>query len=138
MHVWQPKVAVISSRLAAPRGAPVSAPKTAGYSFPRSARLTQAIEFAHVFKQGRRTRVRYFTVVVVPGREHSRLGLSVGRRTSHRAVVRNRIKRIARDVFRHIPLSALNIVVVAHANLDAIPAESLRTDLKSVLIRLNL
>jgi ribonuclease P protein component len=90
-----------------------------------------------VFEQGRRTRGRYFTVVIVPGREHSRLGLAVGRRTSHRAVVRNRIKRIARDVFRHIQLPALDIVVVAHAGLEAIPAACLRTDLESALLGLN-
>lgn len=101
-------------------------------------RLTQAVEFAHVFEQGRRIRVRYFTVVVVPGKEHSRLGLAVGRRSSHRAVVRNRIKRIARDVFRHIPLPALDIVVVARAGLEAIPSACLRNDLKSALLGLNL
>ncbi len=134
---WRPKVVATLSRPAVPRGAPVSAPETIGYGFPRSARLTQAIEFAHVFEQGQRIRMRYFTVVVMMGREHPRLGLAVGRRTSHRAVVRNRIKRIARDVFRHIPLPALDIVVVARANLDAIPAARLRTDLESALIRLN-
>jgi len=95
------------------------------------------LEFAHVFEQGRRTRARYFTVVATPGGEYPRLGLAIGRKASPRAVVRNRIKRIVRDVFRHASLPALDIVVVARGGLDAIPRARLRADIEHAMTHLD-
>ncbi len=47
---------------------------------------------------------------------HARLGLAVSRKVSRKAVVRNRIKRCTREVFRlhHQDLCALDFVVVAY------------------------
>ena len=138
VHAWPPRAVVASSRPAAPKGAPVSAPEpTAGFGFSRRARLTLAVEFAHVFKQGQRTRARYFTLVAAAGSERPRLGLAVGRKASPHAVVRNRIKRITRDVFRHTQLPAIDIVVVARAGLGNVPRALLRADLEAALMRLN-
>lgn len=90
-----------------------------------------------MFKQGQRTRARYFTLVVAPGNGCARLGLAVGRKASPHAVARNRIKRITRDVFRHTQLPALDIVVLARAGLGDVPRALLRADLKAALTRLN-
>lgn len=127
----------MSSRLAAPRGARASAPETtAGFGFPRRARLTRGVEFARVFKQGQRVNAHYFIVVAAPGKERPRLGLAVGRKASSRAVVRNRIKRIAREVFRHAELATFDIVVVARRGLNAVPAARLHSDLEAAFRRL--
>ncbi len=90
-----------------------------------------------MFKQGRRIRARYFTVVAAPGGGRARLGLAVGRKASQRAVVRNRIKRIVRDVFRHARLPAFDIVVVARAGLEPVPGNDLRADLETAFSRLS-
>lgn len=90
-----------------------------------------------MFKQGQRIRARYFTLVAAPGKQCPRLGLAVGRKASPRAVVRNRIKRIARDVFRHSQLPALDVVMVARADLGDVPRALLRADIEAVLMRLN-
>jgi len=96
------------------------------------------LEFAHVFKQGRRTRARYFTLVSAPGTvDYPRLGLAIGRRASPRAVVRNRIKRIVRDAFRHAALPAQDIVVVARGGLDAVPRARLRADIEHAMTHLD-
>lgn len=95
-------------------------------AFPRSARLTRAADFSRVFAQGRRYRTRHFTFVYAPAPGSPRLGLAVGRRASPRAVVRNRIKRIARESFRHSHLSAFDVVVIARPGLEGVSRETLR------------
>lgn len=77
-------------------------PAASTLSFPRSARLRQPPEFQAAFAEGRRlhgTCFRLHVRLLPEGR--ARLGVSVSRRVDVRAVVRNRIKRLARDVFRH-------------------------------------
>lgn len=108
-----------------------------GFAFPRSVRLTRAAEFTRVFRQGQRSRLRYFTLVVAPGSEHARLGLAVGRRASSRAVARNRIKRIVREVFRHTEMPPVDIVVIARGEIESVPPADLRADLRAGLSRVS-
>lgn len=121
------------SRRAAPRVAPVSPRKTASAEFPRGARLTRAAEFERVFAEGRRRRLRHFVLIYTPGMRRARLGLAVGRRASARAVVRNRIKRIVRESFRHARLPPLDIVVVALAGIDAATSDEIRAEIDHAL-----
>lgn len=52
----------------------------------------------------------------------ARLGLAISRRTARRAVDRNRIRRLARESFRHLELAALDFVVMAKR--DAVAADN--------------
>ena len=88
-------------------------------SFPHTARLTQRREYDHVFQAPeRKSSDRCFTVL---GRsrlqgEPARLGLVVAKRQIRRAHERNRIKRLVRESFRHLPArerAALDIIVIA-------------------------
>ncbi len=69
---------------------------------------------------------------------HARLGMTVSRRVSRRAVDRNRIKRRIRESFRHMraAFGSIDIVVVARPTArDAEPArlqESLDRHWKSI------
>lgn len=57
--------------------------------------------FDRVFRQGSRARSDLMVVAVAPnGFEHSRLGLSVGKRIWKSAVKRNYIRRVFREAFR--------------------------------------
>lgn len=65
---------------------------------------------------------------------YGRLGIVVSRKTSPRAVVRNRVKRQIRETFRKLQerLSGLDIVVVASSKAGAAEAVSLRSSLQQI------
>ena len=80
-------------------GAPLG-PDTAGFSPDQ--RLHSPAEFGRVFAEPARSSDRFFTVLARPtGRSAARLGLTVSRRAAKRAVDRNKLKRLARESFRH-------------------------------------
>ena len=66
----------------------------------RHERLTTRGDFARCYRDGRRLRTRYFTVYAYRrGECTTRLGLAVGKGVGI-AVVRNRVKRRVRELFR--------------------------------------
>ncbi len=73
-----------------------------GARFPRCARLTGRNAFADVFAQPIKSGDRYFTVLArANDLGYPRLGLAIARKVAKSAVVRNRIKRVIRESFRH-------------------------------------
>ncbi len=93
--------------------------------FPRAARLLTPKDFARLRGISRRVGVRHFTAEVAPRDAHgedegARLGLAVSRKVSKKAVRRNRIKRIARDSFRHARtrLPCVDILIIARGSAD--------------------
>ena len=90
-------------------------------TFPRAARLLTARDFARLRICSRRVGTRNLTAEVAMSETgDARMGLAVSRRVSKKAVRRNRIKRIARDSFRHhrALLPALDILVIARGSAD--------------------
>jgi ribonuclease P protein component len=72
----------------------------AGYAFPKKYRLLRRAEFRRVYEEGQRRSASLCTVFFRSnGLGHSRLGITVPARVG-RAVVRNRIKRRLREIFR--------------------------------------
>ena len=104
-------------------------PGTAG--FPPDQRLHTAAEFGRVFAAPARSSDRFFTVLARPsGRDVARLGLTISRRAAKRAVDRNRIKRIAREAFRHqTGLPTWDFVVLARPGAEQAERPSLRASL---------
>jgi ribonuclease P protein component len=134
VHGWPPRGAGLCSSHAVRRGVPALAPDaTSGFGFPRAARLTRPSEFTRVFRQGHRSHSRYFILIAKPGGERARLGLAIGRKASPRAVVRNRIKRIVRDAFRHTALPPMDLVVVARNGSGRTAVDALRKDFQAAL-----
>ena len=91
-----------------------------GARFPRRARLTGRNAFAHVFAQPVKSSDRYFTVLARPNPlGYPRLGLAISRKVAKSAAARNRLKRIARESFRHhqLWLGGLDCVVMGRAGL---------------------
>jgi len=82
-------------------------------------------------RAGRKSQDRLFSVHArVNGLDHGRLGVTVSRRVSSRAVDRNRIKRKIREAFRHDPirLCGIDLVVIARpATLEAEGAEIIQS-----------
>lgn len=90
-------------------------------TFPRAARLLTAQDFARLRNCSRRIATRNLTAEVAASATGGvRMGLAVSRRVSKKAVRRNRIKRIARDSFRHhrAEFPALDILVIARTSAD--------------------
>jgi ribonuclease P protein component len=72
----------------------------ASHSFPKHLRLLRRSEFRRVYEKGRRRRAPLCTVFYCAnGLPHSRLGITVPRAVG-KAVLRNRVKRRVREVFR--------------------------------------
>jgi len=69
------------------------------------------------------------------GLDHLRLGLAVSRKVSRKAVIRNRIKRVAREFFRREQqrLCALDFVIVAYPEA----ARATHSELTEALSRLS-
>ncbi|MEJ7577903.1 MAG: ribonuclease P protein component [Pyrinomonadaceae bacterium] len=58
-------------------------------------------EFRRVYGRGERYNGRFMTAFVLPNdSEHQRLGVTASRKTSVRAIERNRMKRLLRESFR--------------------------------------
>jgi ribonuclease P protein component len=70
------------------------------FSFTKADRLLKRIDFLRLASQGRYLQNKTFIVVFAPGKfERKRLGITVSKRVGN-AVIRNRIKRFAREYFR--------------------------------------
>lgn len=86
------------------------------YSFRRHQHIRRGADFDRAFREGSRARSELLLVVVCEnGLDHSRLGLSVGKRIWKSAVRRNRVRRIFREAFRltqHELPPGLDVVLV--------------------------
>ena len=100
---------------------------------PKSRRLRSGLELREVSRAGRRIRDSLFSVHTrANSLGHARLGLTVSRKVSRKAVIRNRIKRCIRESFRHIQdkLGGLDVVVIAQPDSGAADAAALRESLQ--------
>jgi ribonuclease P protein component len=95
-------------------------------------RLCGKQDFAKVFEGGRRSADPYFTLLgCANGLEIGRLGLAISRKAARRATARNRLKRLAREAFRHHQqaLAGLDVVVMARPGADKVANAELRASL---------
>lgn len=70
------------------------------YGFPKEARLRTSSSFARTRRKGRRITTRFFILYIATGAtSRSRLGIVASRKVGG-AVVRNRAKRVLREVYR--------------------------------------
>ena len=69
--------------------------------FPRSARLLDSRCYQAIFADSVKSADAYFTVLArTNDLGHDRLGLAISKKCAHRAVDRNRLKRVVRESFR--------------------------------------
>lgn len=98
----------------------------------RNQRLRSGRDIRAVLQQGLRASDPWLAVHARPnGLPQARLALAVSRKVSPRAVVRNRLKRLIRESFRHSagPLAGLDLVVVPRPAAAAIEPARLRDSL---------
>lgn len=109
---------------------------TRPHVFPATARIRRRPEFLRVYEQGARVRARLMTVVVLPNAlGRSRLGIAATRKLGD-AVVRNRAKRLVRELFRqHEVPPGLDIVVIPRADMLNADNRTLQAEFRYVLRR---
>lgn len=109
-------------------------------SFGKARRLLDAKDYSRVFDGAEaRASHRYFLLLARTnnGPGH-RLGLVVAKKNVRFAVQRNRVKRVAREVFRQLPESppALDVIFLARRGLDQLDNAELSTILQQQWLRL--
>jgi len=106
---------------------------TQSFSFSRRYRLTTPAEFGRVFQQAKRSGDRFFTVLWRPNEYASaRIGFAIAKKRISHAVGRNRVRRIARESFRHQreTLAGVDVVLLANSSADKASNKELRKSLE--------
>jgi len=95
-------------------------------------------DFQRIYETGRRLSGRLMTVFVGPnGTGRPRLGIAATRKMGS-AVVRNRAKRLARELFRHNkPSGGLDIVVIPRREMINASYVTLEAEFRALLERRN-
>jgi ribonuclease P protein component len=111
------------------------------HDFARVRRIVKTDEFSSVFRLRPAQKTAHFVLYTRPNTlPHARLGVVAAKRFAPRAVTRNTIKRITRELFRTMPLPGIDCIVRLSrpVNTKAGPATNaaLKTLLHAELARL--
>jgi ribonuclease P protein component len=105
-------------------------------AYPKSVRLRRRREFLALQRHGKRRHTPSFVILQAPAATPgSRLGITVSSRVGN-AVVRNRVKRLVREVFRvrrQALQGAFDIVVIAKPDAATISHAQAATELEHAL-----
>lgn len=104
--------------------------------FRRSQRIRRRAEFQQIYKQGTRVSGRYYTLFIQPNRlAVGRLGVAATRKLGG-AVIRNRAKRLVREVFRRSGIApGFDIIVVPRRELLDTALVALETEYRATVER---
>jgi ribonuclease P protein component len=109
--------------------------------YPRDRRIVKTDEFSSVFRLRPVQRTAHFVLYIRPNQlPKARLGVVAAKRFAPRAVTRNTIKRVTRELFRQIALPSIDCIVRLSkpVNTKSGPATSagLKVELRAELKRL--
>ena len=118
--------------------APVEAP--AGASFGKEKRLLQARDYRHVFDAAEAKASHKHLLLLARRNDQPghRLGLVVAKKNVRKAVQRNRVKRLTREMFRQQPAGAghYDVIFLARRGIDQLDNRQLSSILRQQWQRL--
>jgi ribonuclease P protein component len=101
------------------------------HDFARVRRIVKTDEFSSVFRLRPAQKSAHFVLYTLPSAlPHARLGVVVAKRFAPRAVTRNTIKRVTRELFRLSTLPALDCIVRLARPVNAKTGPATNTALK--------
>ena len=109
-------------------------------TLPPARRIRRRAEFQRVFDAGRRAHGRHLTIIAAPAPgPDSRIGIVASKKLGG-AVVRNRAKRLIREMFRTqtSPAPASDLVVTPRVSALQVEAGEVVNDYRTALKRLSL
>lgn len=109
-----------------------------GEAFPKRTRLRKRWEYTAVQRSARRMHSPHFVLLVAAATaEYPRLGITVSKKVSKSAVVRNRIKRSIRETFRRNQsrFPCANIVAVAKRGASHLETAAIADELLTSIAR---
>ncbi len=122
----------LSKPSAAPHAAGVGDARSQDYA--RDRRIVKTDEFSSVFRLRPVYRTAHFVLYARSNQlNQARLGIVAAKRFAPRAVTRNTIKRIARELFRQSTLPAIDCIVRLSKPVNSKAEPATTTKLKSVL-----
>jgi ribonuclease P protein component len=109
-------------------------PQAHQLDFARQRRIVKTDDFSSVFRLRPTRRSTHFVLYTRGNRlAHARLGVVAAKRFAPRAVTRNAIKRLARELFRVTPLPPIDCVLRLSNRVNDKTAPAVSRDLKLVL-----
>jgi ribonuclease P protein component len=114
--------------------------KASSEEFPHEVRIVRASDYRLIYRQGRKIHSESFVMFGLEnGRSHHRLGITVSRKVGG-AVIRNRIKRLFREIFRRsageIP-GHFDLVINAKAGSVGVSYFELRNEFMAAALKIN-
>jgi len=111
-------------------------PRHSGETFRPAEHIRRRADFESAYNLGVKVNGRFMTMFARPNAgEHARLGIAATRKIGG-AVIRNRAKRLTRELFRsHKPRAGLDIVVVPRREFVDAPYPTLEREFKGLLER---
>jgi ribonuclease P protein component len=111
------------------------------YAYARERRVVKTDEFSSVFRLRPTQRTAHFVLYTRANQlSHARLGVVAAKRFAPRAVTRNTIKRLTRELFRQAALPPIDCIVrlskAVNAKKDCATSVSLKALLRAELIQL--
>ena len=104
--------------------------------YPKAVRIRQRRDFLRLQRLGSRSHTRHLVVIQrASDGPVSRLGVTASKRVGN-AVVRNRIKRIVREVFRNFRADLqqpIDVVIIAKVYANRLTYAKAATELRAVL-----
>jgi ribonuclease P protein component len=109
-------------------------PGEGSHDFARVRRIIKTDEFSSVFRLRPAQKTAHFVLYTRSNSlPHARLGIVVAKRFAPRAVTRNTIKRVTRELFRTTPLPALDCIVRLSSPVNKKDGPATNTALKTAL-----
>ena len=106
--------------------------------FKKSKRLLNSGQYRIVLRKGKKLFHPLFLLFLLPNHQtQSRLGITVSKKVSKRAVDRNRIKRQAREFFRknQNTLPKYDVVMIANPKVAHTDNKSIQQALKNIWLK---